>query len=419
MVVTVGYRLGALGFLGLDGGDTNCGLRDQLAALAWVAEHATAIGGDAGCVTVMGESAGAGSVLHLLASPRSAGAFGRAIAQSGEPRTLSREMADEVAARFTDQFSAAASADELRSVGVDALLDAQTAVSIAMLGKVGPMAFAPAIDDDVCQVEILDGVTTAPGVNVDIVLGTTRDELALFPDPKAATLADDRLERRIGHLLGGDGTAAVETYRAQLGTTATNGAVWDAARTDAMMRVPNLRVADADAAAGGRTFVYRFDWAAPALGAAHGVDLPFTFGTEDREGWADVVGWDDRAAALAATWRGELGVVRRHRRPGQPDATMACARPGGATDHAVRPGLRRPRRRSRRGDAAACGWTDLPCTVVRQRCATNPDPGSHTSPRSTACGHSRSSRCSSITRASVGSPVGTWASTCSSCSRAS
>ncbi len=303
VVVTVGYRLGALGFLGLEGGDTNCGLRDQLAALAWVAEHAAAIGGDADRITVMGESAGAGSVLHLVASPRAVGAFGRAIAQSGEPRTVSGAMAEEVAGRFARQLDAAASVDALRSVEVERLLDAQASVSIAMLGRIGPMAFAPAIDGDICRVEIVDGVASAPGANIELVLGTTRDELALFPDPKAATLEDDRLTRRIGHLLGADSAGALDAYRAHLGIGATNGAIWDAARTDAMMRVPNLRVADAHAVAGGRTFVYRFDWAAPEIGAAHGVDIPFTFGTEDREGWAEVVGWDQRADALAATWR--------------------------------------------------------------------------------------------------------------------
>ena len=71
VVVTINYRLGVLGFLALDGdAEANCGLRDQLAALAWVREHAGAFGGDPRSVTVFGESAGAGSILHLLGSAR-------------------------------------------------------------------------------------------------------------------------------------------------------------------------------------------------------------------------------------------------------------------------------------------------------------------------------------------------------------
>ena len=172
------------------------------------------------------------------------------------------------------------------------------------------MPFAPMLDGDVCDAEIVDALRGGRSVAVDLVIGTTRDELALFPDPRVDGLDDTRLARRIAHLLGGggggDAGAALATYRAELehaGRVATNGAVWDAVRTDAMMRVPALCVADAHTAAGGSTWVYRFDWEAPDLGAAHGVDLPFTFATFDREGWGPVVGYDDRAEALGVAWR--------------------------------------------------------------------------------------------------------------------
>ena len=81
VVVTIAYRVGALGFLGL--GDTNCGLRDQACGLEWVRDHIAAFGGDANNVTIAGESAGGGSVLHLLAAPGTDGLFRRAIIQSG------------------------------------------------------------------------------------------------------------------------------------------------------------------------------------------------------------------------------------------------------------------------------------------------------------------------------------------------
>ena len=64
-----------------------------------------------------------------------------------------------------------------------------------------------------------------------------------------------------------------------------------------MLRVPALAVADAQVAAGGRAFVYRFDWDAPGIGAAHAVDVPFTFGTFDRDGWGAAVGADQRPEA--------------------------------------------------------------------------------------------------------------------------
>jgi para-nitrobenzyl esterase len=90
VVVTVNYRVGALGFLtasALDDSDArhvsgNYGLLDLQAALRWVAQDIRQFGGDPGNVTVMGESAGANSVLGLLASPQSEGLFHRAIVQS-------------------------------------------------------------------------------------------------------------------------------------------------------------------------------------------------------------------------------------------------------------------------------------------------------------------------------------------------
>jgi para-nitrobenzyl esterase len=310
VVVTVGYRLGALGFLAPEGDAVaNCGLRDQLAALAWVREHAPAFGGDPARITVMGESAGAGSILHLLASPMGEGAFSRAIVQSGEPRTLTADEARDVASVFARHLGLErADAEALRSVPMDALLDAQDATQLEVLGRVGPMPFAPMIDGEVCDREIVEALRGGRSAAVDMVIGTTRDELALFPDPRADALDDERLTRRVAHLLGdnGDPEVAVATYRAELereGRATTIGAVWDAVRTDAMMRVPALRVADAHTAAGGSTWVYRFDWEAPGLGAAHGVDLPFTFATFDREGWGAVVGYDDRAEALGVAWR--------------------------------------------------------------------------------------------------------------------
>ncbi|WP_226364790.1 carboxylesterase family protein [Pseudonocardia sp. ICBG162] len=83
VLVAANYRLGAEGFLPLGGGATNVGLRDQLAALEWVRDNAAAFGGDPDLVTVVGESAGAMSIGLLLASPRSAGLFRRAVVQSG------------------------------------------------------------------------------------------------------------------------------------------------------------------------------------------------------------------------------------------------------------------------------------------------------------------------------------------------
>jgi para-nitrobenzyl esterase len=85
VVVTVNYRLGILGFLGLPGleGSGAFGLLDQQAALQWVQHNIAAFGGDPDSVTIGGESTGADSVCGQLASPAAVGLFDRAILQSG------------------------------------------------------------------------------------------------------------------------------------------------------------------------------------------------------------------------------------------------------------------------------------------------------------------------------------------------
>lgn len=87
LLVTINYRLDALGFLCLDTEDVpgNAGMKDQVAAVRWVKDNISNFGGDSSNITVFGESAGgASTVLHLI-SPMSKGLFQRAISMSGVP----------------------------------------------------------------------------------------------------------------------------------------------------------------------------------------------------------------------------------------------------------------------------------------------------------------------------------------------
>ena len=85
VVVTINYRVGALGFLVLDDetAAANVGILDQIESLKWVHDNIAAFGGDPDNVTIFGESAGGGSVLSVLSAPSAKGLFHRAIVQSG------------------------------------------------------------------------------------------------------------------------------------------------------------------------------------------------------------------------------------------------------------------------------------------------------------------------------------------------
>jgi len=140
VVVTINYRLGALGFLRLVDrfghelpATGNEGLLDQVAALQWVHDEIEAFGGDPGNVTIFGESAGAMSCATLLAMPRARGLFHRAILQSGAANFLwPREVASGLAEHFLEEIGLA-SATAIRSADPSVLLGAQRRIFMAML----------------------------------------------------------------------------------------------------------------------------------------------------------------------------------------------------------------------------------------------------------------------------------------------
>jgi para-nitrobenzyl esterase len=136
VVVTVAYRLGALGFLAhpalsaesSDHASGNYGLMDQVAALEWVRANAAAFGGDPDRVTIAGQSAGATSVSILMGSPRAKGLFQRAIGQSGglfEPTALAPQYqlarAEADGAAFMTRLGAT-TLEQMRSLPAERLL---------------------------------------------------------------------------------------------------------------------------------------------------------------------------------------------------------------------------------------------------------------------------------------------------------
>jgi carboxylesterase type B len=230
------------------------------------------------------------------------------VIQSCEPKVLGPDAAELVTRAFLEHLGMdGVDVDRLRELPVDAVLDAQDAAFAATMVATGMMPFHPVDDGDVVDGSPVDALRAGRAAPVDLVIGTTRDELRLFPDPSSAGLERAQLVRRIGRLAGDaapiDPEQAVDLYLDALGPGATPGDVWERVRTDTMMRVPTLSVADAQAGHNPDTFVYRFDWSSPDLGAAHATDVPFTFGTFDREGWGVVVGAGARADRLGTNLR--------------------------------------------------------------------------------------------------------------------
>lgn len=329
VVVSVNYRLGVLGFgwfgepsrtgTGDSGaGDTNCGLRDQLAALAWVKDNITAFGGEPSNVTVFGESAGAGSLAHLLASPASAGLARRCILQSpGIDHTLYPDDVERVADALLNQLSIPRSQSaRLWDVGAEDLVAAQEAVVLAMMTVLTSMPFHPFVDGDLIPASPSLAFGDGAAAGVDLLVSSTTDEMRLYPNPAADAAGPEALaistQRYLAGRMGSDpgperSRQLVDFYRDLLGSEGptTGSDVWAAIQTDGVMRLPARRIADSHAAHGGRTFVAQFAWSGPPLpgqwdpGSFHAIDLPFTFDTLDRVGWSAFLRAGPEAGELA------------------------------------------------------------------------------------------------------------------------
>jgi para-nitrobenzyl esterase len=296
VVVSINYRLGALGFAHLARfGEEYAtsgvnGTLDQIAALEWVRDNIEAFGGDPENVTIAGESAGGFSIGTLLGSPRAAGLFRRAIAQSGAAHhTLALEAAEKVTDLFCEELGAK-TADDLQTASAEEILNAQGKVDAALgqgaglvnvLGvAVGP--FYPVVEGTVLPVSPIEAIQQGASADIPVLTGTNRDETTLW---SYGEINEERL-RKITARLGGD-EQTIETYRSAR-PDASAADILVAITTDHMFRIPAIRLAEARCANGGKAWMYLFAWESRAFGgrlkATHALEIPFTFDNLDRGG---------------------------------------------------------------------------------------------------------------------------------------
>ncbi|QLH71619.1 carboxylesterase/lipase family protein [Rhodopseudomonas palustris] len=296
VVVSINHRLNLLGslFTGefpeeLSPASGNLSVLDQIAALKWVRDNAAAIGGDAGNVTIFGQSGGAAKVAVLLGAPAAKGLFHRAVIQSasGAWRLATPESAARSAHALLAQFDLTArNAGKLREIPADKLV----AAIVQVAAKTGVADFRPTLDNLVFKQHPFDPAASAVSEDIPLLIGTTADEATFFlaGDQRNFSLGADQVRARIKKFIGLDDAATDKLIRAyrDILPESSPSELLIAVAGDYNYVLPTLLVADRKAAQGkAPVYAYRFDWRSPArdgvLGSPHTAEVPFIFGTLD------------------------------------------------------------------------------------------------------------------------------------------
>lgn len=292
VVVTVNYRLGALGFLHVGHFDdrlaasVNNGILDQICALHWTRDNIVAFGGDPDNIMIFGESAGGTSTAMLLGCPAADGLYHKAVVHSPHVDLIRVGAGHEdFANRCVERLGGDPCRDALatlRSADVDALLGL-TAPDPERPSRPGlairredNVSFSPAIDGTLIPAPIATTVAERGAANVPFLGGGCRHEGTLF----ASILGPDEYTEaqavRLFDAEGCDGTRALAAYeRFAPGSTPREKLTY--ALTDTLFRNSMVRILDAAAGAGGRCWSWMCTWESDLanLRATHAIELAF------------------------------------------------------------------------------------------------------------------------------------------------
>ena len=288
IVVSAAYRLGVLGFLHLshlpDGKDypdaQNLGLMDQLQALKWVHENIASFGGDPANVTIMGESAGGGSVTQLSLINGSHQYFNKVISLSGTP-ALSRST--DAAVACTNELMEAL---DCKTVADLQKIDAQTLVSVAT--ELLPLRLAPERDGRLLPQNPWEAVANGAVKDITYLQGVNKDEMNFFlvgmggPEP-FIEWATDRKEMKLSPLTDKEKALAESFCKDVKGE---DYEPYTRLLSQLMFNAPCIRLSEEQTKAGGKSFTYYFtvESALPLMKCGHGMALAPLFKHPDLDG---------------------------------------------------------------------------------------------------------------------------------------
>jgi para-nitrobenzyl esterase len=300
VVVTINHRLNVFGFLYLAdiageefAGSGMAGMLDIVLALEWVRDNIAAFGGDPSNVTIFGESGGGRKVSILMAMPSAKGLFRRGIVQSSPAlRGRDPKEATDFAERLLAKLGIKPSEiDKLQQLPAQELLAAVGPLSPEPRGETGRsdralMRLSPVVDGRYLPANPFDPVAAPTAADVPLLIGTNRDEMALFlaADPRRRRLTEEELLERLSGSLGDRMESILAVYK----KTRPEATPWDLligiASED--RRIGCIKLVERKLAGGpAPVFMYLFTWQSDYLGGlfkdAHALEIPFVFDNVD------------------------------------------------------------------------------------------------------------------------------------------
>ena len=288
ILVSVAYRLGVLGFLHLshlpDGKNypdaQNLGLMDQLKALKWIHENIAGFGGDPDNVTLMGESAGGGSVTSLSLVKGSPRYFNKVIALSGNPG-LSTSTEEAIAS--TNELMEAL---DCKTVADLQKVDAQKLVSTAM--ELIPLRTAPERDGNFLPRNPWEVIANGAVKDITFLHGVNKDEMNFFlvgmggPEPFNEWAAD-RQAKKLALMTDEEKVLAESFCDDVKGESYEPYCKWF---SQLMFNAPCIKLSEEQTKVGGKSYTYYFtvESARPLLKSAHGMALAPLFKHPELDG---------------------------------------------------------------------------------------------------------------------------------------
>jgi para-nitrobenzyl esterase len=298
VVVTVNHRLNLFGYLYLaqlggaalaDSG--NVGQLDLIQALRWVQQHAAEFGGDAGNITVVGQSGGGAKIATLMAMPAAKGLFHKAWTMSGQQVTAAGPRAATQRAQLVLDHFQLDNADALRTLPMEKLLEAVKLRDPSRVENTG-LYVGPVLDGRALPVHPFWPQAPAQSAAIPMVIGNTHDETRAFlgNDPDNFTLSWDALPAKLEAQQYVDllPSVVIAEYR-RLYPQYTPSEVFFAATTAGRSWRGAVEELEARARQGAPTWAYQLDWydrdgEAAKLRAFHTLDIPLVFDNNRQPG---------------------------------------------------------------------------------------------------------------------------------------